>query len=45
MLELIIDPRSLVLGIVIGALLAGPLTMWVIASLAIVNRIGDIKRK
>ena len=45
MLQLIIDPRSLVLGIVIGALFAGPLAMWVIASLAVVNRIGERKRK
>ena len=45
LVDIIVDPRSLAIGIVIGALFAGPLAMWLIASLAVANRIGDRKRK
>ena len=44
LVDIIIDPRSLAIGIVIGALFAGPLAMWVIASIAVANRIGDRRK-
>ena len=40
----IIHPPSFALGVVVGAFFAGPLAMWVIASLAVVNRIGDRRK-
>ena len=41
---MIIHPPSFALGVVVGALLAGPLALYIVAALAIVNRIGDRKR-
>ncbi len=40
----VIHPPSFALGMVVGAFFAGPLAMWLIASIAIVNRVGDRRK-
>jgi hypothetical protein len=36
----IVDPYSLIVGIIIGAFFAGPLALWLIAALAVQQRLG-----